>query len=142
MDKRYQIEKKTPKIAIQFGKLERIRSDANKTQNSLLIEDEVNIFEETMNEVTKEDHSMEENDESSSLLNSFQIELLKMLLRGDSIKNLVESAHTMPEVIVDDINGALFDIIGDSVVGFENNTIFLIKDYKDEVNEIIEEVIK
>lgn len=142
LDKRYQIEKKTPKIAIQFGKLERIRSDANKTQNSLLIEDEVNIFEETMNEVTKEDHSMEENDESSSLLNSFQIELLKMLLRGDSIKNLVESAHTMPEVIVDDINGALFDIIGDSVVGFENNTIFLIKDYKDEVNEIIEEVIK
>ncbi|MGP1431461.1 MAG: TerB N-terminal domain-containing protein [Treponema sp.] len=72
-------------------------------------------------------------------LDSSQIELLRMLLRGEPVQNLITAQHGMPSVIADSINEALFDRIGDTVVECNGETITLVEDYRDEVIGIVGE---
>ena len=74
-----------------------------------------------------------------TLLTSQQREILSLLLQGKPAKGFIDSWHGMPEVIADEINEALWDEIGDSVLECRDGTLLLIEDYKDDVESILGE---
>ena len=71
-----------------------------------------------------------------------QIQLLRMLLRGEPVQELIAAQHGMPSVIADAINEALFDLIGDTVVECDGKTIILVEDYRDNIIGILGEDIE
>ena len=70
-------------------------------------------------------------------LDDMQIQLLQMLLRGEPVQELITAQHGMPSVIADAINEALFDLIGDTVVECDGETITLVEDYHDNIIGIL-----
>ena len=75
-------------------------------------------------------------------LDGMQIQLLRMLLRGEPVQELIAAQHGMPSVIADAINEALFDLIGDTVVECDGKTITLVEDYRDNIIGILGEDIE
>ena len=75
-------------------------------------------------------------------LDGMQIQLLRMLLRGEPVQELITTQHGMPSVIADAINEALFDFIGDTVVECDGKTITLVEDYRDNIIGILGEDIE
>ena len=73
-------------------------------------------------------------------LDRTQLELLSLLVRGESITDTIREMHGMPEVITDTLNEALFDDIGDSVLQCDGDTIVLIEDYRDDLIEYLGEI--
>ena len=72
-------------------------------------------------------------------LNSMQTQLMQMLLRGEPVQELIAAQHGMPSVIADSINEALFDLIGDTVVECDGETITLVEDYREDIINILKE---
>ena len=72
-------------------------------------------------------------------LDGMQIQLLQMLLRGESVQELITAQRGMPSVIADAINEALFDYIGDTVVECDGETITIIEDYREGIINILKE---
>ena len=70
-------------------------------------------------------------------LDGMQMQLLRMLLRGEPVQKLIAAQHGMPSVIADAINEALFDLIGDTVVECDGETITLVEDYRDDIIGIL-----
>ena len=75
-------------------------------------------------------------------LDDMQMQLLRMLLRGEPVLELIAAQHGMPSVIADAINEALFDYIGDTAVECDGETITLVEDYRDDIIEILGEDIE
>ena len=72
-------------------------------------------------------------------LDGMQMQLLRMLLRGEPVQELIAAQHGMPSVIADAINEALFDLIGDTVVECGGEAITLIEDYREDIINILKE---
>ena len=70
-------------------------------------------------------------------LGGMQMQLLRMLLRGEPVQELIAAQHGMPSVIADAINEALFDLIGDTVVECDGEAITLVEDYRDDLIGIL-----
>ena len=70
-------------------------------------------------------------------LDGMQMQLLRMLIRGEPVQELIAAQHGMPSVIADAINEALFDLIGDTVVECDGETITLVEDYRDDIIGIL-----
>ena len=70
-------------------------------------------------------------------LDDMQMQLLRMLLRGEPVQELIAAQRGMPSVIADAINEALFDLIGDTVVECDGKTITLVEDYRDNIIGIL-----
>ena len=64
--------------------------------------------------------------------------MLKALLKdtGEEASLLAEN-HIMPEILADQINEALFDDIGDSVVECENDRLTIVEDYIEDLRGIL-----
>lgn len=70
-------------------------------------------------------------------LDDMQMQLLRMLLRGEPVLELIAAQRGMPSIIADAINEALFDLIGDTVVECDGETITLVEDYRDDIIGIL-----
>ena len=68
-------------------------------------------------------------------------QILCGLLRGNSAENsvdeIIREAHMMPTIAADSINEALFDEIGDNVVTCEEDRLFLVEDYRSDIEEML-----
>ena len=127
-DKKAEIEAKRPKINIDLSGLDKIRSDAAVTRESLLTEEEI--------EDKIESDTTAENNENG-LLDAVHTEILRNLLKKGSADEYIKAAHLMPSVVADTINAALFDEIGDNVIECDGKTLRIIEDYAEEVAEIL-----
>ena len=130
-DKKAEIEAKRPKINIDISGLDKIRSDAALTRESLLTEDE--IEEETAAETVPEN-------EENGLLDKIHTEILRNLLKTGSADEYIKAAHLMPSVVADTINAALFDEIGDNVIECDGKTLKIVEDYVEDIVEILHRV--
>ncbi|WP_409021621.1 TerB N-terminal domain-containing protein [Dellaglioa sp. P0083] len=135
-----------PKVTIQFSNLDKIRSDAFETRDSLLTDEEKDTSENVLpkhNNIlpATEKTGLEKipviDSEPTLSLSKTQLELLRLLVRGESVTDMIRDMHGMPEVITDTLNETLFDDIGDSALQCDGDTIFLIEDYRDDLIEII-----
>ena len=162
-DRKAKLEAARPKVSIDFSGLDKIRKDALETQDSLLTEEEaigtpaaasipipadVPSTASMPSAAVPSDSAFVQSVPSGvsvpldGLLDGMQIQLLQMLLRGETVQELIAAQHGMPSVIADAINEALFDLIGDTVVECDGKTIILVEDYRDNIIGILGEDIE
>ena len=128
-DKKAEAEAKRPKINIDLSGLDKIRSDAALTRESLLTEDE--IEKETASGTVP-------GNEENGLLDKIHTEILRNLLKTGSADEYIKAAHLMPSVVADTINAALFDEIGDNILECDGKTIKIVEDYVEEVEKLLQ----
>ena len=138
-DRRAKREAARAKVTIHFDDLERIRSDAALTRESLLTEEELGETESMTAPLPEASASAPPSaePEKTGPLDAQQRELLAMLLRGESVTERIRAERGMPTVIADAINEALFDDLGDSAVECDGEDITLVEDYREDVEEIL-----
>ena len=119
-------KKRAASIVIDRSKLETIRIEAQRTQNSLLTEEEKEEAREAELVIKKE--PMPEN-----TLGLTEKE------RGfvASLLNKQAAHEPFPELLADAVNEKLFDQFSDTVIVFENNQPLLLDDYKEQVKDLL-----
>jgi hypothetical protein len=148
-EEKARIEAARPKITIHFGELEQIRQDASVTRDSLLTEEERSADTVECSRAGSE-HAPEVAGKSSPevghattvsavlvSLTTFQRRVFSMLLRDEDVAELIAAEHGMPEIVAEELNEALFDEIGDTVVDCEGGSIALVEDYREDVAQLI-----
>ncbi len=125
-------EARKPKINIDFSSLGQIRSDAVYTEKSLLTEEELKEENEPVAEEKPEEFT-----ENNMNLTSEQLNVLKILLKGEDVKAYLKENHLMASVLTDAINEAFYEEIGDSVVESDDEDIMLVEDYVDDVKQLL-----
>jgi hypothetical protein len=148
IDRKMEIEASKPKITIDLSSLEKIRLDALQTRDNLLTEEELADFNITDSDIREDfsdgKSSVPADTESISITNTvslpigpLQIQILQMLLRGESPSGMIKEQHLIPSVLTDEINEALFDEIGDSILECDNDIITLVEDYKEDIISLL-----
>ncbi|MGI6108172.1 MAG: TerB N-terminal domain-containing protein [Lachnospiraceae bacterium] len=74
---------------------------------------------------------------SSVSLSAEQREFLTLLLRGADAVGFAKERHIMLSALVDSINEAFYDEIGDSVLEISGDTPQLIEDYRNDVEDLL-----
>lgn len=136
-DKQKKLEASKPKINICYDNLEQIRQNAIITRDSLLTEEEK--FEEIKKEEVKQfDPVVDVSNKNMSLtLDKEQVQILNMILNGDSVKETLRILNKMPQVFADSLNDVLFEEIGDIAVECNGDDIVLIEEYREDLERII-----
>ena len=158
-DRQAETEAAKPKITIDLSGLEQIRKDALVTQESLLVEDEAEkyrIVGSEENEIGRHEDNKavgrglnetesrkgdaiedRKRDKTSSLpLDAVQMQVLRALLEGRDPAAIIRENHLMPSIVADSINEALFDEIGDTVVLCEDDKLFPVEDYIEDLIQL------
>ena len=161
-DRQAAIEAARPKITIDLSGLEQIRRDALKTQNSLLVEDDFaeDLVLPTATEAEQEsmawtdaDWEDEEPESTESAevfpkemaespapdlpLDGFQLGILRTLLAGGAVGEIIRAQHLMPSIVADSINDVLYDEIGDMVLSCDDVELSLVEDYIEELTHML-----
>ena len=154
-DRKAALEALKPKITIDFSGLEQIRRAASITRDSLLTEEEkeesrVGCDPALLTEndasrpssetaVTKPAPAEAEEEGRTTFdgLDEAHLTILQTLLRGETAEGQIRSAHLMPALVVDTINEAFYDEIGDNILEYDGNEISLIEDYREDVAAIL-----
>ena len=149
-----------PEITIDFSGLSRIRADAETTRDSLLTEEEMRAEERETAAVSEEMRTPEEfgeasvpefsetlRTEDSELLPAFSLipegvdsgdlQVLRMLLRGEDPSEVLRDRHRMPSLLADSLNEAFFDRIGDNILEYDGESLFIIEDYREDLLGIL-----
>lgn len=158
-DRLAKLEAAKPKINIDLSELDKIRSDAMTTRDSLLTQDEL---DEDQTEAVITEHPKldiqttsdaqtavntsdidppvgESNDTPLSIeLDSIHLQILKMLLNGESVNACISEHHLMASIVADTINEALFDAIGDNILECDGDNLTIIEDYREDVLELVQ----
>lgn len=132
-------EEKARRVEIDFSSLAGIRSDALRTMEKLMTEDEMEIISETaIGEEAKESEKPVDEVEAKLTehlgLQKEEADLLLCLLEERSLASVNLNGNIM-SVLVDSINEKLFDEIGDVVIE-DGNPPMLIEDYKEEISAL------
>lgn len=132
-------EAKRPKIEIDFTSLNKIRSDASVTRESLLTEEEKQLEAQ---EQVEEEKIKQTNTETVQVENDYELDpdemfFLIALIKKQSWQDYLKKHHLMASILADSINEKLFDKIGDSVIEFnENDQPEIIEDYQEDLEEL------
>jgi hypothetical protein len=143
-DRKAITEASRPKITIDLSGLEQIRKDALVTQDSLLIEEELDepmeavLSSEEAAPMYEEAAGTSEGENAVDLpLDDVQIRILRSLLKGEDVTAVLKDNRLMPSMAADFINEALFDEIGDTVVTCEDDRLILIEDYIEDLAQLL-----
>ena len=130
---------KRPVIEIDVSKLGGIRRAADITRDKLIVdedgyaEEENTVTEEVRAEEKTNDDPMHDN----SPLDDNEHEFVRRLLYGGDWAAFIRENKLMLSVIADSVNEKLFDIFGDTVIGFSGDDPAVIEDYADELKGMI-----
>ena len=154
-DRKAVLEASRPKITIDLSGLDQIRRAASITRDSLLTEEEKNEARDGGEPVLPTDNTSirlssetavtkpapaeaeEEGQMTFDGLDEAHFTILQTLLRGETAEGQIRSAHLMPALVVDTINEAFYDEIGDNILEYDGNEISLIEDYREDVAAIL-----
>lgn len=130
-DKAAAAEAARPKITIDLSGLDKIRSDAAVTRDSLLTEEEMYVPD------VPEETEMPEKEAAPAPDGDIYTAVLLALLRGENADALIKEAHLMPSLAAEEINERLFDETGDNVIECENDTLTIVEDYREDLIRIL-----
>ena len=136
-DRRAKNEAAKPKVTIRFGDLDRIRRDSLETRDRLLTEEDLPEPVIPVPDPEPEEEPAAARSTAGIPLEAEQILLLRTLLEGRSVREMIRENHGMPSVAADALNEALFDEIGDSAVECEGDELTLVEDYRDDIIRIL-----
>ena len=102
---------------------------------------------ETANEEANVENAIPATDASSTAqaappdlpLDAVQIQILRRLLSGESVRDIIKTNRLMPSMVADAINEAMFDEIGDTVLSCEDDALSLVDDYRDDIAQLLGE---
>ena len=127
---------KKKQIDIDFFALNKIRSDADITRESLIVEeDEDTIFDISDNEKTQEEEIIKPDMTTDIDINT---RILECILAGEDYKQYIKENNLFASIVTDTINERFFDDIGDNILECDGENIYLIEDYKEDVLDIME----
>lgn len=127
---------KKQQIDIDFFALNKIRSDADITRESLIVEeDEDTIFDISDNEKTQEEEIVKPDMPTDIDIN---IRILECILDGEDYKHYIKENNLFASIVTDTLNERFFDDIGDNILECDGEDIYLIGDYKEDVLDIME----
>ena len=129
-----QKEAARPKIEIDVSKLQNIRKAALQTQSKLLVDED-----EPEKAAAPEFFDKKPVAENDIGLSDIEYLFMKCLLYGKAYDDQVQSNGLLLSVLVDAINGNLFDRFGDTIIIENGGRPELIADYLEELKEIIRE---
>ena len=69
-------------------------------------------------------------------LDPLHTQILRTLLEGRPVEELIRTRHLMPAIVADTINEGLFDEIGDNVLECEEDHLILIEDYREDLADL------
>ena len=140
-DRKAVLEASRPKITIDLSGLEKIRSDALTTQNSLLTETETMPdlpIEAPHTEEPDVPERIEEPELNTALpLDPVYVKILRKLLRDEPVQDMIREQHLMPALIADTVNELFYDEIGDTVLLCEDDRLAVVDDYREDIKQLI-----
>lgn len=122
-------------IAIEESNLKKIRHDAAKTRESLLTDEERGLDIIISEQI--EDTTNTENADIDGVLSDVHTEILTALLNGADADEILKRQRIMPTIASDQINEALYDLIGDNVTEIIDGELAIIEDYAGDIARII-----
>lgn len=145
-----EIDAKRPKIKINFEHLNKIRSDASETRESLLTQEEKELERQAKNELETEEKQEKVGEKeqtgegitSKALPYNLTVDeyfFLMSLWHQTSWKENLQQKHLMPSILADAINEKLFDEIGDSIIEFDGEEPQIISDYLPDLADLFSE---
>ncbi len=69
-------------------------------------------------------------------MDCIHLRILKTLLAGGSVKELIRTNHLMPSMVADAVNEALYDEIGDTVLLCEEDELSIVEDYLEDLQQL------
>lgn len=130
---------KKQQIDIDFFALNKIRSDADITRESLIVEESedtiFDISDMTDNVKTQEEEIVKPDMPTDMDIN---IRILECILTGEDYKHYIKENNLFASIVTDTINEMFFDDIGDNILECDGEDIYLIEDYKEDILDIME----
>lgn len=130
---------KKQQIDIDFFALNKIRSDADITRESLIVEEsEDTIFDisDMTDSVKTQEEEIVKPDVPTDM--DINIRILECILAGEDYKHYIKENNLFASIVTDTINERFFDDIGDNILECDGEDIYLIEDYKEDVLDIME----
>ena len=81
----------------------------------------------------------EENSQSPAVacLDEEKTRILRKLLKGEDIRDDLKAALIMPSIFADEVNEALWDEIGDNVLEWEEDSLLVVEDYREDLEILL-----
>ena len=133
LDKRRSAEAK--KLRLDYGKLDKIRSDAAVTRDKLIVDEEEDFSFERPEEPPQVPEASGAGEVPDSPLTEQECRFVRCLLSGSSLDWLRQEG-LLPSVLADSINEKLYDTFLDTVLTVEEPPS-LVEDYLDELKEMV-----
>lgn len=155
-------ERKVCKVSIDPENLRRIRTDAEDTMEKIMTSEERGVPEygedtkKTSSTIDPDDavpNAVEENgpedaeeigttdggpaDGPAALLTSDERRFLSLLLGNGPWREFLNEKHMAVTLVVDSVNGKLYDEFGDTVLEFVGNELRPVEDYRDELEAML-----
>jgi hypothetical protein len=139
-------------VTVDHASLARIRQEALRTQESLIVEEQTqqkdadpipvqftaqnqNIFADATTDADEEPAPVSDTWENlKDILTENELRALDVVLQGDDIKAFADECGIMIEVLVDGINEKAMDYIGDNLM---DEDFALYDDYKEPVSRML-----
>jgi len=128
----YELHKRAeaPKIEIDLSRLETIRKAADMTRDKLIVDEDIT---EEPPAPTEDQAAPDEASSENDILDPGETAFLLALLTGSDWKQAAKDSGRMPSILADSINEKLFELFGDTVIDFSDDSPILIEDYTDEL---------
>ena len=136
-DRKQKEEAARPKIVLNLSGLDQIRKDALATRDSLLTEEEKQEMAEAEESPEKAEPEAVSQAMPAVPLDDIQLQILRALLAGQSADAIIRERRLLPSVVVDSINEAFYDEIGDSVLEENGGGIALVEDYIEDIRRLV-----
>ena len=121
------IEREKPVISIDISKLQGIRDTAEITRDKLIVE------EDEPEDLPAPEPPAKEEPSDSGILKPPLKEILIAIIRGENPETVARKNGVMLSVAAEEINEALFDNFGDTVIEFDGDTPIIIEDYENDL---------
>ena len=125
------------KLHLDYGKLDKIRSDAAVTRDKLIVDEEEDFSGEQAQALPPVPDTAPPEESNDTPLTQQECRFLRCLLYGGDL-SWVRQEGLLLSVLVDSINEKLYDAFQDTVLTSEDQPA-VIEDYLDELKEMVPE---
>ncbi len=123
------------KLRLDYGKLDKIRSDAAVTRDKLIVDEEEDFSGEQAEEIPPAPDTAPPAETNDTPLTQQECRFVRCLLYGGGL-SWVRQEGLLLSVLVDSVNEKLYDTFQDTVLTMEDQPA-VIEDYLDELKEMI-----
>ena len=145
-----------PKIEVDLSSLSQIREDSATTRDSLLTDEDMDLgwsadgsssnncgadIPALQSDTQTTDTPIVETHDRASLqppTAPIETQILRALLTTGDASSIIKANHLMPTIAAEKINEAYYDQFADNIVDCDGETITIVEDYREELEETLD----